>query len=69
MWEDSVAGGNGGVKMRGNVRDTSGREALCGHCTCCGKDICLACVAKGGRCVTVEQKIEAMERIAQYREV
>jgi hypothetical protein len=66
IWEDEVEGGNGGVKMRGNVRDTSGRKALCGHCTCCDKDICLRpeCRAKG--CVPLEESIRRMERRAEY---
>jgi hypothetical protein len=64
LWEDQVAGGNGGVKMRGNVRDTSGRDALCARCTCCDSYICLSCVGKG--CKPLEKQIAAMERRAEY---
>ena len=61
LWEDDVPNP---VIMRGNVRDTSGRDALCARCTCCSKTICLNCVGKG--CTPLEKRLEAWENRKSY---
>jgi hypothetical protein len=60
--QDSLTCGHcGSVKW---MKPFQSGEAMGGHCTCCDKFICLACVGKG--CTPMQKRLELMERLKDY---